>query len=261
MKRGNLFWGGILLLLGFLFFLQAQKIITDPLGWFFPLFLMLLGGWVILQRYLSPTLAEERTFSLALQNASKISLELEHGGGMVKMSGGAPQGVALQGTQGGTLEVKSHQSEEELAITLSAGPSVLPFIGTENGYWNLALTEEVPVSVKVETGASNTEMDFTNVQLAFLGIEMGAARLSLKLPAQAGRTLVDIESGAANIEISVPQGVGARLRLEQGASSQNIDTARFPALPGGYYQSADFETATNRVEVNLEGGANNINIR
>lgn len=56
MRRGSLFWGGILILLGILFSLQAANIIDDVFGWFWPLFLILLGVAVLVSRFTTPNL-------------------------------------------------------------------------------------------------------------------------------------------------------------------------------------------------------------
>jgi hypothetical protein len=119
------------------------------------------------------------------------------------------------------------------------------------------------VSIKVDAGASSMDFDMTGVKLAFLGVDTGASTLRVKLPANAGQTRLLVESGAASIDITVPEGVAARIHAEQGASSMNIDLARFPLLnsAGGLYQSADYDSAANRVEINLDGGANSISVR
>ncbi len=261
MKRGNIFWGGILILLGILFFLQAQGLIKDVFGWFWPFFLMLMGLWVLTDRFF-PTWAGGSTeqFSLDLQGASKVALDFDHGAGSVQFTGGAPLGVALGGTKATGMELKSSLNGDTLAVDIDAGPTFVPFIGPSGGVWRFQLTQEVPVTMKVDAGATNLDFDLTDVKLTFLGVDTGASSLKVNLPANAGSTLVDVESGAASLEFSVPQGVGARIRVEQGASSLNIDQSRFPMLSGGLYQSADYDSAANKVEINLEGGANSVNV-
>lgn len=261
MGRGSLFWGGVLILLGILFALQAANVIQDVFGWFWPLFLILLGVTLLVSHTGIASLQETSLFSIDLDDASRLMLEIDHGAGAVKISGGAPDGTALRGTKGATMNYKSHRNGETLAIDLDAGPSFLPFLGPENGAWQFQITDAVPVSIKMECGMASLDFDFTDTKLEFLGLEMGAASLNLKLPAQAGRTLVDIESGAASLNITIPQDVAARIRLEQGASSQSIDTARFPQVGEGWYESPDFERAEHRAEINLEGGANSVIVR
>jgi len=261
MRRGSIFWGGILILLGILFALQAANIINDVFGWFWPLFLILLGVAVLVSRFTAPNLSGGEAFSINLEGAAKVALDVDHGAGSVKVMGGAPHGVALSGTQGTTMSFKSHLNGDTLTVDIDAGPSFIPFLGPEGGSWVFQLTNEVPVSMKVDGGAASLDFDFTDTKLEFLGVDMGASSLSMKLPANAGRTLVDVESGAASIDITIPQGVAARIRMEQGISTQNIDLARFPEIGGGLYQSPNFDSAENQAEINLEGGANSVTIR
>lgn len=261
MRRGSIFWGGILILLGVLFSLQAANIIDDVFGWFWPLFLILLGVAVLVSRFTAPNLTSGEAFSIDLEGATRVALEVDHGAGSVKVMGGAPYGTAVSGTQGTAMSFKSHLNGDTLTVDIDAGPSFIPFLGPEGGSWVFQLTNEVPVSMKFDGGAASLDFDFTDTKLDFLGVDMGASSMTLKLPANAGRTLVDVESGAASIDITIPQGVAARIRMEQGASAQNIDSSRFPQVMDGMYQSPDFDSAENRAEINLEGGANSVTIR
>lgn len=261
MRRDNLFWGGILLILGLLFLLQAMGLITDVLGWFWPIFLMLLGVWVLFGKFLPGSFGGRgESFSVDLQGESKMVVSFDHGAGSVKFSGGAASGLAMTGSKGIGLEIKSHSDGNVLTVDLDAGPTFLPFLGPEAGVWDIQLTEDVPISLKADAGASSLDFDLTNVKLTYLGVDTGASSLKVKLPANAGHSLVDVESGAATIDITVPDGVGCRIRIEQGMSTINIDNSRFPHLDGGIYQSSDYDSAANKVEISLEGGANTVTI-
>ena len=263
MRRGNMFWGVVLIVLGVLFFLQARGLIGDVMGWFWPVLLILLGIWVIGGRYLPRVSgAVGETFSEDLQGASKLDIEFDHGAGVVLVEGGAPAGVAVCGSQASGMDISAHRAGEGLGVKINAGPTFLPFLGPESGEWRFQVSNEVPVAIKVEAGASSLSFDMTDVKLTYLGVETGASTLKVKLPANAGKTLVSVESGAATLDLSVPQGVGARIHIEQGASSVNIDEQRFPLLSGAanLYQSADYDSLPNKVEIHLEGGANTVRI-
>jgi len=266
MRRGNIFWGMILIILGVLFFLQARGLIADVLGWFWPVLLILLGLWVLAGRFLPGFLGGAsggQTFSIDLQGAAKVDIDFDHGAGAVVFAGGAPAGVAILGSQATGIDVKSHLSGTGLSIDLDAGPTFIPFLGPDNGEWRFLLTQEVPVAIKVDAGASHLDFDMTDVMLTYLGVDTGASTLKVKLPVNAGHTLVDVESGAATVEILVPANVAARIRFEQGISSIEIDEQRFPlfAASANLRQSADYDSAANKVEINLEGGANSVKIR
>lgn len=263
MRRSNLFWGLILIVLGVLFFLHSAGLIDDVFAWFWPLAIILVGLFVLFGRYLPRRSGLGEHFSIDLQGAARLDLNIDHGAGSVFVSGGAPEGVALTGSQGAGLEVSSHLLGDSLAVKLSAGPSFLPFIGPEGGEWHFQLTQAIPVAIKLDAGASSLDLDLTDVRLTSLGIDAGASSLKINLPASAGHSLVDIETGAASIDLHVPSGVGARIRFDQGASSISVDEQRFPAVASmrNLFQSADFDGAPNKVEINLAGGANSVSVR
>ena len=73
MRRDNIFWGGVLILFGVLFLLQAQGIINNVFRFFWPLILMLVGGWMIVNVYWKPTLSASETFSIPLREAKSVS--------------------------------------------------------------------------------------------------------------------------------------------------------------------------------------------
>ena len=263
MRRGNLFWGFILILLGGLFLLQARGLISDVMGWFWPLALILLGCWVLWGRFLPRSSSSGENFSIELQGAARVDLHVDHGAGSFLLMGGAPAGIALAGSSGLSLELKQRLEGDHLEIDLEAGPTFLPFLGPDGGAWQFNLSNGVPVAIKIDSGASSLDLDMTDVKLSFLGINTGASSIKVKLPAQAGHTLVDIDAGAASVDLSVPEGVAARIRVDQGASSMKIDEKRFPRFNSmsGMFQSEDFETAANKVEISLDGGASSMVVR
>ena len=79
------------------------------------------------------------------------------------------------------------------------------------------------------------------------------------MPAAAGRTAVTAETGAASLAIEVPQGVAARIRMRMALGSVVVDEARFPRTADGY-ASPDWEAATNRVEIDIQGGVGSVRI-
>jgi hypothetical protein len=74
MRRGNIFWGLFIILLGVLFFLQARGIIANVFRFIFPLALILVGGWIILNVFWKPDLSDDDTFSFALQSAKSVRI-------------------------------------------------------------------------------------------------------------------------------------------------------------------------------------------
>jgi hypothetical protein len=62
------------------------------------------------------------------------------------------------------------------------------------------------------------------------------------------------------VTITIPSGVAARIRADSGLGGIRIDETRFPKS-GKMYESADFASATNKIEVEVDGGVGSITIR
>ncbi len=272
MRRGNLFWGSALLLMGVLFLLQSLGYIKDVAGYIWPLFLVLAGIFVLTGSFGSRhdrhfhkhfemrTGSEDDFFGVDLQNAAKVEVDFDHGGGSVRFVGGAPADKALVGTQGTAMSFSDKLIGDTLKVDVDAGPSFLPFIGPEQGSWDFQLNSAVPLVMKVDAGAADLSFDFSDTKLTNLDIDCGASTLKIVLPSAAGSTAVNVECGASTLDITVPDGVAIQLNLEQGVSTVKVDETRFPKLNNGLYQSADFDSAKNKVVLKLEGGVNTVNV-
>ena len=73
------------------------------------------------------------------------------------------------------------------------------------------------------------------------------------------------EQGAAETKLQggtevLPEGVAGRIRFEQGITSVEVDTDRFP-LTNGIYESADFSSAQNRADILIQAGAGRVAVR
>ncbi len=263
MRRGHLFWGSILILLSGLFFLKAIGIIKeDVLGYFWPLFLLLIGVWVLASAFIPRnTFVEEgEPFMIDLQGASEAKVEFNHGAGQIEIRAGAPASQLMTGTKALGMEVSSKLVGDRLEAEVNAGPTFVPFIGPSSGAWRFNLNRDVPLTLEVSAGASNVTLDLSDLLVTYAKLETGASSVHLTLPARTESTLMDIEAGAASLDITVPEGVAARLRVKEGLTSLSIDNNRFPCLEGGIHQSPDYDKAAHRVELNIEAGVGSINI-
>ena len=262
MKRSNIFWGVMLVVLGGLFLLEQQKLVKDVWGLAVPLGLILAGALALVHRP-SDNDAADGGFEVPLQNAARVDIDLDHGAGSVKIDGSAGEGQAMRGNNGAGLEKKIDHGANGLAIQLHAGPSFLPFLGPESGEWHFGLTPNAPITINLDAGAANLDLDLANLKVSFLKLQIGAANLKVQFPS-AGKTLAEIESGMASQQLIIPNGMEARIRVEQGASTVNLDQNRFkPHGSSGeatLYQSDGFGMGETQLELNLKGGANTIAI-
>lgn len=258
MRRDNIFWGSVLIVLGLLFFLQRGGYIPSVVPYLWPLALMLFGGWLILSVYWRPEAREK--FDVDLRDAKSVHYRFSHGAGQIVIKGGAPAGKAMVGSSAVGMNEKTRLDGDSLDIHIEAGASFIPFVGPSDGTWRFQLTQEVPVTLKVETGASQLDMDLTDIQASNIELETGASGSNIIMPAH-GASFLDLEAGAASINITIPEGVSGRIHIKEGLTSLNVDSNRFPQADSRLYQSADFDTATNRAEVSIEAGLGSITIK
>lgn len=262
-QRWLLFWGCVLLLLGLLFGLKALGLIENVLGYFWAGFLLLAGIWLVVSAFLSPPTGKEEAVRavVGLQGARRASLEFDHGVGQIRITGGAPPDVLLMANRGTGLKVSSQLEGDLLKVKVDCGPSFVPFIGPESGVWTFRLNEEIPLNLKVDSGASQVTLDLSNLQVVYFGLEGGASSVTLIPPARVTDARMDIEAGVANLNIRVPEGVAARIRLKESIGMFSIDQQRFPLLEERIYQSVDYDQAAYRVELILEAGLSSVTVR
>jgi hypothetical protein len=243
-----------------LLFLQVQGIIMNVFRYFWPLALILVGGWLILNVYWQPVRSVGETFTISLGRAKSATFKFSHGAGQIDIRGGAPMGQALVGSSAVGMNQRSRLDSDRLEVNVDAGPSFVPFVGPSEGIWRFQLTQEVPLTLIVEAGASALDIDLQDVLATRVELKTGASSSNVTMPAR-GVSLLDVEAGVASVNIRVPDGTAARIRVEEGVSSVNVDTNRFPRLDSGIYQSSNFDTAADRTEINIESGLGSVSVK
>jgi len=264
MRTNRLFWGLVLVILGGLLLLQTLGIITWNI-WlvFWPALLILAGAWMLLGPAVSKRAYAAESLSIPLESAQEAVIDINHGAGLLKIGAGASPAKLVEGTFVGGVEHRVEYSSQWASLTLST-PSNLIFgipggVGSEGLRWDLRLNDTIPMEVRLHTGAGETRVDFSSLLVSKVSLQTGASSTVITLPARAGFTSVDVHAGAASVVLRVPQGVAGRIHLKTGLVGSKIDNTRFP-FNGSVYQTPDYESAENRVEIFVEAGVASIEI-
>jgi hypothetical protein len=200
-----------------------------------------------------------RSFSVPLQGAREASLTLNHGIGRVELRSGPLGSDFLTGTSAVAMNHSSHLVGDRLEVSVDAGPSWIPFLGPEDGIWNFRLNPSVSTILTLHAGASQLDLDLTDLHVTRFDYEGGASSLDLRLPAGVDRFVAKIQTGAASLHMRVPQGVAARLFIK-AVGTATIDEHRFVSRGAGLFQSADYDLNPKQAEITIEGGATSIRI-
>lgn len=268
MRRNSIFWAVVLVTLGLLMLLRNLGWLrADVWGLIWPILLIALGVW-ILWRALSASAPDAvvEEVVIPLEGATRGEVRVHHGAGRLRVAGGAAEDKLLVGTFGGGVRHHIRRVDEALQVTLElpheGGLWLPPWQWGPGGAldWNFSLNPNLPLTLRFETGVGEAFLDLTGLKVSDVEIRTGASTTTLLLPANAGYTCVRIEGGATSVNVRVPQGVAARIQAEAGLAGIAVDQGRFPRV-GSFYQSPDYETATNRVEISAHMGAASLDVR
>ncbi len=265
MRRGQLI-GGVLLLLfgGFMladamgFRLPNGSSLSDI---FWPLALLLGGAWILMGVFLRGNV-ETESASVDLQGATSARVKIDHGAGELKIHSGAGTNEVACGTFSAGLEQKVTRNGDRLEVRMRPAKDVwnFPLFGSHSQIdWDVALNARIPIELNLDLGANKSILDLHDLNITKLDLDSGASGTRLTLPAK-GRFSADLDVGAASLEVILPESLSARIHASVAVGEINVDERRFPRS-GKYYQSADYETAANAVELTIDAGAASVKIK
>jgi hypothetical protein len=212
--------------------------------------------------FLGNTVTREVTYDLG--DAESLDAELVIGAASARIDAGAPGGEAVAGTYRTRERLVMEESYE-----VQDGRGAFSFVQKENsgfawpgagflGDLDLSLTDEVPVDLRITTGAGNVVLDLTGASLSSLDMTTGAGNVDLSLP-DAGNYAATISGGVGNFEIAVPPGMAARIEID-GMTARELPD-RFTKIQDGVWQTAGYDTAADRATIHISAGLGNVTIR
>lgn len=95
------------------------------------------------------------------------------------------------------------------------------------------------LDVNAKTGAGNVT------------VEMGSG--------VTGNNIINAQSGAGNVLVCVPASLAARIHATTGLGKAIVDS-RFSKQDGNLYQSPNYDSALDKVEITVNSGAGNVSV-
>jgi len=227
----------------------------EQLARWWPLAIIGVGIWFLVGAVIArDSHPETETLDIPLDGISQAELRLGFGGGELRI-GPAPAGTLVSGTFEGGVMRRDHGPGR---IELQPYDPGSVFWAVRTLTWNVGITTEIPVDLRLDTGANRSRIDLTGLRIRRLELHTGASESHVRLPA-AGATSVRAEAGMAALTLQVPEGVSARISSKVALGTTKVDETRFPRSFDGW-ASPDWETAANRVEIELQGGLGTIRV-
>lgn len=263
MRRGHFFWPIVLIIAGSAWLLDNLQILHINV-WeiVLPVLFIALGISILFGSFRGKRIRETETLSVPLEGTERARIHLSYGAGRVNLQAGARSGELLSGIFGDGVEHSIRRNNGIVDATLSMpGVVYFPFDwSARRRQWTVSLNNIIPIELDINVGAAETRLDLADIPVTNLSLHMGASSTELALPARAGYTRARIEGGAASINVRIPQGVAGRIHTSSALSDIKVDTTRFP-FREGVYESPDFGSAENKVEVKIEIGVGSVTVR
>jgi len=263
MRRSSIFWGSILVIIGLVLLLDNLGFLRGVNVWtlIWPIVLILIGIRVLFGTLFRRAPSSEHA-SIPIEGAQRAHLKLQHGAGRINLQAGTTPGVLAEGDFIGGVDVRSRREGDRQTVRLRVPENIFPFDWTPGNTldWTLSLSRDIPIELEFETGAGEAKFDLTDLMVSEVRLKSGASSTTIDLPASAGHTRVFVEAGAAAVNLNVPQGVAARIRSQSGLASIEVDANRFPSAGTNLYQSNDFDTAVNKIEMDIQMGVGSVKI-
>jgi hypothetical protein len=124
--------------------------------------------------------------------------------------------------------------------------------------WDLRLNGDVPMDLRVDMGAGDSDLQVADLSLTGLDITLGAGRSTIDLSQDWASDLdVRIDSGAADLTVRLPRDVGVRVEIDRGPTVINAPNM---TQDGNVYTNDAYGTSDVTLKINMQSGIGQINL-
>lgn len=202
------------------------------------------------------------TIDQPLSGVNKASVELSPGIGRVRIGGGAAADKLVEGRidrTAGDRVVNDFSSSNGVGSYVLRQEGI-PFefhVGPSDMTWDLRLTEQIPLDLRIHTGVGQSELDLSKLTLSNLELDTGVGQSTITLPRK-GSFQGIIKGGIGETSIRVPKGLAVKVYVRTG-----IGEARVPSgwrTQDSGFVSPDYDTAAEKANLEIDGGIGQIRV-
>lgn len=167
----------------------------------------------------------------------------------------------------GTLQYQENLGQPARTLESSNGQANLTLKWGENSApctaaieWLLHINPTISSEIDARSGGGNVSLNLAGMVVTRVSAETGGGNMDLVLPENTAHLSVTAKTGAGNVVVSVPSGTAAKIHATTGLGKMIIDS-RFTKIDENTYQSPDYESAANKVEITAGSGAGNVEVK
>jgi hypothetical protein len=126
--------------------------------------------------------------------------------------------------------------------------------------WDVSFSQRTPLKLNIKGSAAALNLDLRDLEVTQLDLKMDVCNSTLTLPVSVKDGVFNIEVNVGNLDIVAPDGVAVKIKMENTLGIAKIDGKRFPKQ-GDYYISPGYDTAINRVTLNVNSNIGKITVK
>jgi hypothetical protein len=265
MNRNRTFWGIMVMLVGIALLVNSLGFLHFNVWKFLgPAVLILLGLWFILNAMLGKPETAPQSLSIPCQGEDEFSLDISHGAGHLRLTAAVDTTKLLSGTFANGVDSTISQQGRITEIKLKpfSDSMVMVMPGTMQAFnWSMQVHPNLPLNLNYKSGANESMLDFSQANLKKLELSTGASKTDVIFSSKPTFSSAKINAGVAEVNLIIPSEIAASITVHgKELSSININPDRF-IQSGDRYESKDFVTAAKKLEIEINPGLGEINIR
>ncbi|HUA63130.1 MAG TPA: toast rack family protein [Verrucomicrobiae bacterium] len=223
--------------------------------------MLLLSSCVLNVDHAGPTQYESKSFDRGA--VDDLHLELNMGAGDLKVGTGTHKLAQAYFT----YNMDSDKPEVNFDASGHNGTLTIRQPGSRHGNvhmqpikysWDLRLAQDVPVSLRINFGAGQAQLDLGRLALRDVQVDMGVGEMQMDLRGEPKHDYsVRIHGGVGEATVHLPANVGVSADASGGIG--NIDAENLRGSHGHWVNDA-FDHSPVHIHVTVEGGIGNIRL-
>lgn len=153
----------------------------------------------------------------------------------------------------------------------------------EEDQWQIGLNPRTPLDLSIHSGTGALDLDFDQLNLANLRLDVGTGRVDLVLPdgeyqvdldtgtgaaevvfPDQGRVTARFDGGTGSFAIIIPEGIPAQISFDSGTGTIQVDE-RFTLIDGephgdSVWETADYNENGEGIELSIDVGTGNVRV-
>lgn len=220
---------------------------------------------------------QQETLTFTTDGAQSYALNLKAGTETVTIDAGADDGTLVAADvvyYGDIRYVNEGTDERSVTIEETNSPSNTLFMPNtivneeETSDWHISLNPTLPVTLTLDSGIGQLNVDLSEVNLADFNAKLGIGAANIVLPMPQQSYAVQIDSGVGEVNIDVPDDAAIQVSINSGIGGVDVPDwliagGQDDSVVGvdGTWHTDGFADAENTITIVVEGGIGSVNLR